>query len=177
MTQQAGAPGRLNDWRIIPVFESRRLAELADLWTASWQAVMPHINFDSRRAWLCERIGELHGAGAETACAVTARGTAIGFVTFNRHSHYLDQLAVAPSRLGTGLAKALLDFAKLQSPQGLALHVNQDNFRAVRFYEREQFVRGPEAINPRSGLKIWSMTWVGEPYTAARTPFIAAAPD
>jgi putative acetyltransferase len=161
MTPQAGLPASLDDWRITPIFESRRLDELADLWIASWRAVMPHIDFDRRRTWFCSRLGELHDGGAETACALTDRDDVVGFVTFNRQSHYLDQLAVAPSRFGSGLAKALLDFAKVQSPQGLELHVNQDNFRAVRFYEREQFVCRREAINPRSGLKIWQMTWPG----------------
>jgi putative acetyltransferase len=177
MIAQAGAPANLNDWQITPVFDPCRLDELADLWTASWRSVMPRVNFDRRRAWFCTRVGELHSAGAETACAVSDRDAVIGFVTFNRYSHYLDQLAVAVSRFGTGLATALLDFAKSQSPQGLELHVNQDNTRAVRFYEREQFVRRGQAVNPHSGLKIWQMTWAGSGYSAALTPFMAAAPD
>jgi putative acetyltransferase len=37
--------------------------------------------------------------------------------------------------------------------------VNQDNPRAVRFYEREGFRRLHEGVNPNSGLRTWRLEW------------------
>ncbi|HEX2755015.1 MAG TPA: GNAT family N-acetyltransferase [Candidatus Limnocylindrales bacterium] len=52
----------------------------------------------------------------------------------------LDQLYVAPDRLGTGIGRRLLDTARERSPQGLTLYTFQVNDRARRFYERNGFV-------------------------------------
>jgi GNAT superfamily N-acetyltransferase len=52
----------------------------------------------------------------------------------------LDQLYVAPDRLGEGIGRALLDIAKERSPQGLRLYTFQVNHRARRFYEQNGFV-------------------------------------
>jgi len=52
----------------------------------------------------------------------------------------LDQLYVAPDRLGRGIGRRLLELAKGSSPDGLALFTFQVNARARRFYERNGFV-------------------------------------
>jgi ribosomal protein S18 acetylase RimI-like enzyme len=52
----------------------------------------------------------------------------------------LDQLYVAPDRLGAGIGRKLLDLAKERSPAGLSLYTFQVNQRARRFYERNGFV-------------------------------------
>jgi GNAT superfamily N-acetyltransferase len=52
----------------------------------------------------------------------------------------LDQLYVAPDRLGAGIGTRLLDHAKRLSPNGLVLYTFQVNERARRFYERRGFV-------------------------------------
>ncbi|MBA2719864.1 MAG: GNAT family N-acetyltransferase [Chloroflexi bacterium] len=52
----------------------------------------------------------------------------------------LDQLYVAPDRLGQGIGRKLLERAKERSPDGLALFTFQVNDRARRFYERNGFV-------------------------------------
>jgi ribosomal protein S18 acetylase RimI-like enzyme len=52
----------------------------------------------------------------------------------------LDQLYVAPDRLGSGIGRRLLDQAKAISPAGLTLYTFQVNERARRFYERNGFV-------------------------------------
>ncbi len=51
----------------------------------------------------------------------------------------LDQLYVAPDRLGEGIGRRLLDLAKERSPDGLRLYTFQVNDRARRFYERNGF--------------------------------------
>jgi ribosomal protein S18 acetylase RimI-like enzyme len=52
----------------------------------------------------------------------------------------LDQLYVAPDRLGLGIGTRLLEHAKRLSPHGLGLYTFQVNGRARRFYERHGFV-------------------------------------
>jgi putative acetyltransferase len=84
-----------------------------------------------------------------------------GFVTLDIESGHIDQLAVAPAFWSKGAAKALLDHAKRQSDGVLRLDVNQDNPRAVRFYEREHFRRRTAAANPMSGMKTWRYEWSG----------------
>jgi GNAT superfamily N-acetyltransferase len=51
----------------------------------------------------------------------------------------LDQLYVAPDRLGEGIGRRLVDLAKERSPAGLSLWTFQVNDRARRFYERNGF--------------------------------------
>ena len=45
------------------------------------------------------------------------------------------------------------------SPCGLDLHVNRDNARAIRFYEKHGFAVSGEEANPRSGAPIYKMSW------------------
>jgi putative acetyltransferase len=58
-----------------------------------------------------------------------------------------------------GVADLLLAEARRLSPQNLDLHVNQDNARAVRFYQKHGFVTVGEDVNPRSGAPIYRMQW------------------
>jgi GNAT superfamily N-acetyltransferase len=59
----------------------------------------------------------------------------------------------------TRLAEALLDEARRLSPAGLTLHVNQDNGRALRFYEKHGFVIQGGDVNPNSGRPVYKMSW------------------
>jgi GNAT superfamily N-acetyltransferase len=53
---------------------------------------------------------------------------------------WIEQLYVAPDRLGAGIGGRLVDLAKSRSPEGLTLWTFQVNERARRFYERHGFV-------------------------------------
>jgi GNAT superfamily N-acetyltransferase len=53
---------------------------------------------------------------------------------------HLEQLYIAPDRLGEGLGRRFVDLAKERSPAGLELWTFQVNDRARRFYERNGFV-------------------------------------
>lgn len=131
----------------------RDMEPLADLWVASWQEAMPQIDFLARRPWLLDHIPALEARGAQTICAVDATGRLVGFVTIDPATAYLDQLAVAPTAKGKGVARRLLDEALGLSPKGLGLDVNTDNSRALRFYMREGFEPIGEGVNPMSGLR------------------------
>ena len=53
---------------------------------------------------------------------------------------WLEQLYVAPDRLGAGIGGRLVDLAKARSPDGLTLWTFQVNERARGFYEGHGFV-------------------------------------
>jgi putative acetyltransferase len=135
-----------------------------DLWERTWQAAYPAIDFTARLAWWSERWrGELVPACritvAETKPEDGRVGQLIGFVTVDPVTGYLDQIVVAPEAWGAKTATALLDAAKRTAPAGLELHVNQDNQRAIRFYEKHGFRISGEDVNPRSGAPIHRMNW------------------
>lgn len=132
---------------------------ILDLWTRGWSRVLPAIDFAARRPWLRERLAEHAAEGARIAVAVGDDGAVLGFVVVNPATGYLDQIGVAPEAWGAGVAGRLLDHAMEVAPGGLSLHVNVDNPRAVRFYEREGFRRVGEGVNPRSGLPIYQYRW------------------
>jgi putative acetyltransferase len=128
------------------------------LWQRAWQQAYPQIDFGARLDWWRERWrGEL-----VPACTITVAmaGEAMaGFVTVEPRTSYLDQLVVAPEAWGSGAAAALVDAAKRTSPSGLDLHVNRDNARAIRFYEKHGFAVSGEETNPRSGAPVYRMSW------------------
>lgn len=137
---------------------------LLDLWVASWTDAMPSIDFRALRSWFSRRLDEHLNAGA---ALVTARpyddGPLVGYGLVDPMTRYLDQLAVDPAWKGCGVGSVLVEAAKRLCPQELGLHVNQDNGRAVRFYERHGFAIEGEGVNPRSGLPIWTMRWRPQP--------------
>jgi putative acetyltransferase len=129
------------------------------LWLETWQQAYPEIDFAARVAWWRERWrGELV---PNAAIIVAEQANAmIGFVTIDA-SGYLDQLVVAPAHWGSAVASALIDEAKRLSPGRIALLVNKDNARAIRFYERNGFVRTGDDVNPTSGRPVLKMEWRG----------------
>lgn len=145
-------------FRIVPLSPAH-LPAVADLWVASWNRTMPDIDFEARRPWFLGHLERLQAGGAELHVAETAGGEAAGFVAIAPSTGYLDQLAVAPVFWGQGVAEALMDRAKACSPSGIALDVNQDNPRAIAFYQRLGFKIAFASRNPTSGRDIWRMEW------------------
>jgi putative acetyltransferase len=130
------------------------------LWQRTWQQAYPHIDFATRVPWWRERWRtELVPVCIITVAMVDA--AMAGFVTVDPNSGYLDQLVVAPEAWGSGAAAALIAAAKTQSPNGVELHVNRDNIRAIRFYEKHGFAITAEETNARSGAPIYRMSWRG----------------
>jgi putative acetyltransferase len=145
------------DYQIGP--RSEDLASLADVWVAAWQAVMPQLDFEARRSWLVTCIRDIEGHGGTTVCAYDPQGDVAGFFLLDLRRAYLEQIAIAPSRFGSGLAALLISDAQRLCPEGLTLDVNADNPRALRFYEKAGFRRGEPGINPASGAATWRVHW------------------
>ncbi len=127
------------------------------LWCETWQQTYPHIDFAARVPWWRERWrSEL----VPKAAIIVAEqsGALVGFVTIDTHA-YLDQLVVAPGLWGSKLADALVDEAKRLSPASITLLVNDDNARAIRFYQRNGFVHAGKDVNPTSGRPVLKMEW------------------
>jgi putative acetyltransferase len=129
------------------------------LWQSSWQEAYPGIDFAARVAWWRQRWRSELVANAAIVVAEQA-GELTGFVTIDA-TGYLDQLVVTPAQWGSELATRLVDEAKRRSPERITLLVNQDNARAIRFYERCGFVHAGEDVNPTSGRPVLKMEWRG----------------
>lgn len=127
-----------------------------ELWRRTWQDAYPAIDFSARLAWWRERWRRELVPSARIVVA-EAEGQMLGFVTVDPRTGYLDQIVVAPEAWGSGLADMLLDEAKRASPM-LDLHVNKDNARALRFYEKHGFTIGGEGTS-MSGRPIYKMSW------------------
>ena len=129
------------------------------LWQRTWQQAYPSIDFAARVAWWRERWRYELVPNA-TIIVAEQMNALVGFVTIDA-TGYLDQLVVAPDQWGSKLANALVDETKRLSPDRVTLLVNQDNARAIRFYERNGFVHAGEDVNPTSGRPVLKMEWKG----------------
>jgi putative acetyltransferase len=129
-----------------------------ELWRRTWQATYPAIDFAARVDWWRARWrDELLPVAA--VIVAESNDKMIGFVTVDANTGYLDQIVIAPEAQGGGGAQALVDEAKRIAPNGLELHVNADNARAIRFYEKHGFVIAGPDKNPISGKPVFRMNW------------------
>ena len=129
-----------------------------ELWRRTWQTAYPDIDFAQRLDWWRARWRGEIVPSAEIVLAV-AGGGAIGFVTVDAQTRYLDQIVVAPEHWGSPAAATLLAEARRLSPLGLELDVNTDNRRAIRFYEKQGFLISGAGTNPLSGKPVHRMRW------------------
>ena len=127
------------------------------LWLATWEKAYPTIDFAARVPWWRERWRNELVPNAAIIVAEHA-GRLVGFVTIDAKA-YLDQLVVAPDQWGSTLADMLIDEAKRLSPDSITLLVNDDNARAIRFYERNGFVHAGRDVNPTSGRPVLKLEW------------------
>ena len=127
------------------------------LWLRTWQQAYPDIDFNARLDWWRERWRKELVPQTQIVVAEHA-GVMTGFVTVDPKTLYLDQIVVAPEAWGTGTAEALVLEARRISPDGLDLQVNQDNARAIRFYQKQGFAITGEDQNSSGRLTYW-MKW------------------
>ena len=132
-------------------------AAVSDLWVDAWAAAYPVIDFEARRPWFAAHMAGLAEEGAQPVVAL-AGAEVSGLVTIHPETGYLDQIVVARSYQGRGISELLLAHAQRLSPGTVTLDVNQDNARAVRFYEKHGFSIVGEHVNDR-GTPIYRMRW------------------
>ena len=130
------------------------------LWLKTWQQTYPEIDFAARVAWWRQRWRNELVPNAAVIVAEQA-GTLVGFVTIDANA-YLDQLVVGPDLWGSKLADVLVEEAKRLSPHSVTLLVNEDNTRAIRFYQRNGFVHAGKDVNPTSGRPVLKMQWTAK---------------
>ncbi len=81
-----------------------------------------------------------------------------GFIGLD--GEYIAGIFVRNGSRSDGVGKQLLEYVKGMK-QRLYLNVYQKNKRAVKFYQRENFVIQGEGIDESTGEKEYSMTWGG----------------
>jgi len=112
-------------------------AALGDVWLASWRATFdfpPAHPDDDVRQWLATELL----SSRETWVATDLDGRVVALMAISETM--IDQLYVAPDRIGTGIGLRLLDVAKTRRPDGLDLYCFAVNGRARSFYEQHGFV-------------------------------------
>lgn len=135
------------------------------LWQRAWQLAYPQIDFSKRVDWFRQHWSNLLldckvvVAECSNTPDLTGFQNLAGFVVVSPRTGYLDQIVVAPEAQRLGVGKALIGAAKQIGHQGLYLHVNKDNARALAFYEANGFTIAGEDINRRSGAPVYMMTW------------------
>lgn len=135
-------------------------APAISLWQRSWQQAYPQIDFASRVDWFREHWNGLQLDSRVVVAECDAAPDRIaGFVAVSPRTGYLDQIVVAPEIQHLGVGKALIDAAKQIGREGLYLHVNKDNERALAFYRKCGFAVAGEDVNRRSGAPVYMMTW------------------
>jgi putative acetyltransferase len=140
-----------------PYVDADKNAAIA-LWLATWGATYPQIDFAARLSWWREHWQKLTHA-AKIVVALDANDAMIGFVTLEPHTHYLDQLVVAPDYWGKAVAAALLAEAKRLAGDFIDLDVNTDNARAIGFYRKHGFVITGDGVNASSGRPVHHLRW------------------
>ena len=103
-----------------------------DSFHATYDFPLAHTD-DEVRGWFREHVVPT----MEAWVAVDA-GHVVGLMVLA--PGWLEQLYLAPDRLGEGIGSRLVALAKERSPEGLQLWTFQVNARARRFYERHGFV-------------------------------------
>jgi len=109
---------------------------VADVYLASFKQALPTVQLAHDDDDIRRHIRGVIASGRD--CWVAADGDAIVGLMFLKPA-WVDQLYIAPDRLGEGIGRRLLDLAKKQSGGDLQLWTFQVNDRARRFYERNGF--------------------------------------
>lgn len=102
-----------------------------DSFHATYEFPLAHAD-DEVRGWIRDRLIPTQ----ETWVAIDGERV-VGMMAIT--PGHLEQLYVAPDRLGDGIGRRFVDLAKERSPAGLSLWTFQVNDRARRFYERNGF--------------------------------------
>ncbi len=109
---------------------------VADVYLASFRAALPNVRLAHDDADVQRFVRDELVAHRETWVAEDD-GRIVAMMVLT--PGWIDQLYVAPDRLGEGIGRSLLDLAKERAAGDLQLWTFQVNQRARRFYERNGF--------------------------------------
>ena len=110
---------------------------IGDVWLAAWRATFdfpPSHPDDEVRTWLATEMLPSH----ETWVATDPDERVVALLALS--TSMIEQLYVAPDRIGAGIGSRLVALAKERRPTGLELNCFAVNHRARRFYERHGFI-------------------------------------
>lgn len=141
-------------------YKSEDERDAAELWQRGWQQAYPNIDFSQRLDWFREHWTNLQlDSRIVLAEFVEPPHKLAGFVAVSPRTGYLDQIVVAPEAQRLKAGALLVEAAKRIGREGLYLHVNKDNTRALSFYRKCGFDVAGEDVNRRSGAPVYMMTW------------------
>lgn len=80
----------------------------------------------------------------------------VGFIGLNQT--IIEGIFVKKGMRSHGIGKQLLDYVKKIKPE-LQLEVYKENPRAIKFYEREQFIKIAEKVDELTDAKYYEMRW------------------
>ena len=83
-------------------------------------------------------------------------GQIVGFIGLNQT--IIEGIFVKKGMRSRGIGKQLLDYVKKIKPE-LQLEVYKENPRAIKFYEREQFIKIAEKVDELTDEKYYEMRW------------------
>jgi GNAT superfamily N-acetyltransferase len=139
-------------------YRDRDRAATARLWLASWQSTGLPVACLATEAGNYQRIPHELAAGW-TAYLAWEEDRLVGFLALKPDTGCLDQLFVLPEAQGSGVGRALLDFAKERLPNGLWLRTAAENLRACRFYERNGLRASETQTHPTLGHQTVIYRW------------------
>lgn len=111
---------------------------LADLWFDSWMSVGISNETDLTKEGVRERF-YAEAATKWLLFAAERDGELVGLLALVPEDCRIDQLFVAPQEKGSGIGRRLMDRAKSELPERIALVTHTDNHRARTFYEQHGF--------------------------------------
>ncbi len=91
---------------------------------------------------------------------VAVESSIAGFMVVMEEEKELNQLFVDSNYQNRGIGKALLNKAKVISPQGLTLTTLQSNTKACLFYEKHDFKPGKLSISKINGQPNIEYRWI-----------------
>lgn len=134
--------------------------EVSDIWLAGQRYTAHERSGEIGRNSLFLHLEGLHDNGAMTTCAFNRHtGGLAGFVTVDPANSRLEQISVARTARGSGVATMLLNEAKRLCPDRIEIEIAEDNARAIRFCEREGFRKTGLAAPERTGVRMWALRW------------------
>ena len=128
-------------------FELADEAAVAEIWHRSGQA--EYVYLPTWQAFTLEQSRVVFRQHILPACQLwvgTQGERIVAYLAMNGST--IDRLYVDPTEQGKGWGSRLIEFAKQQCPDGLALYTHQENNRGRALYERHGFEAVRYGISP-----------------------------